>query len=119
MTLKNYLLVVNNIECSKAFYKEIFGLQVVKDFGENVILSGGLVLQEKFSWEDVIGRKAYMGEHNAALYFEEPDIEGFVKKLETSAYEVRCLNPLTDYGYKKCIRIYDPDGHVIEVGHFY
>lgn len=44
MKLKNVLLVVGDIEKSKAFYKELFGLDVVTDFGGNVILTEGLVL---------------------------------------------------------------------------
>lgn len=44
MRLKNVLLVVKDIEVSKAFYRELFGLQVLTDFGRNVILTEGLVL---------------------------------------------------------------------------
>ncbi len=47
MKLKNVLLTVKDIEISKTFYKELFSLSVVTDFGENVILTEGLVLQEK------------------------------------------------------------------------
>ena len=42
MKLKNILLVVSDIERSKAFYKDIFGLSVIRDFGENVILTEGV-----------------------------------------------------------------------------
>ena len=55
MRLKNILIVVKDIEKSKAFYKDLFGLQVIADFGENVILSEGLVLQERKIWEKAIG----------------------------------------------------------------
>lgn len=51
MKLKNILIVVDNIEVSKAFYKDLFGLTVVSDFGENVVLTEGLVLQERKLWE--------------------------------------------------------------------
>ena len=50
MRLKNILLVVENVERSIAFYKELFGLCVLKDFGGNVILTEGLVLQERKIW---------------------------------------------------------------------
>lgn len=39
MKLKNVLIVVEDIEKSKAFYKELFGLDVVVDFDGNVILT--------------------------------------------------------------------------------
>ena len=41
MSLRNILIVVSDIERSKRFYHELFGLQVLRDFGENVILSEG------------------------------------------------------------------------------
>ena len=117
MVLRNFLLVVNDIEVSKAFYRDLFGLQVVTDFGENVILSGGLVLQEKKVWEQAIRKKVVMGDGSAELYFEEVDMEGFVEKLENSSYTIKMVHPLVKdiYG-KKVLRMYDPDGHMIEVG---
>lgn len=41
MQLKNVLIVVNDIERSKKFYKDIFGLEVILDNEGNVILTGG------------------------------------------------------------------------------
>ena len=46
MILKNVLIVVKDIERSKKFYKDIFGLDVILDNEGNVILTGGLVLQD-------------------------------------------------------------------------
>lgn len=57
MRLKNILIVVKDIEKSKRFYKELFGLEVVADFGENVVLTEGLALQEKNLWETFIEKK--------------------------------------------------------------
>ena len=41
MKLKNILFVVSDIEKSKKFYEELFGLKVITDFGERY-LSGEL-----------------------------------------------------------------------------
>ena len=117
MTLKNFLIVVKDIEVSKAFYRDLFGLQVVTDFGGNVIMSGGLVLQEKAVWEELIERESVMGDCCAELYFEETDLEGFVKKLQQSVYDVKMIQPLIKHTWgQKVVRMYDPDGHMIEVG---
>ena len=43
MKLKNVLIVVDDMEESIRFYKEIFGLQVIVKQEGNVILSEGLV----------------------------------------------------------------------------
>ena len=47
MKLKNVLIVVKDIEKSKQFYHDLFGLDVVLDNGGNVILTEGFVLQDK------------------------------------------------------------------------
>lgn len=117
MKLKNILFVVEDIEKSKAFYRDLFGLQVVMDFGGNVILTEGLVLQERSIWERFIGKEIIKGGNAAELYFEENDIDSFLKKLEQSSYPVEYVNPLMEHDWgQRVIRIYDPDWHVIEVG---
>ena len=44
--LKNVLIVVDDIEKSIEFYRDLFGLQVILKNEGNVILSEGLVLQD-------------------------------------------------------------------------
>ena len=117
MRLKNILIVVSNIEKSKAFYRELFGLDVITDFGGNVILTEGLVLQEKRDWESLIGQKTLCGGCDAELYFEENQMDAFIEKLAQSRFPIRYLNELMEQaGGRRVVRIYDPDGHVIEVG---
>ena len=48
--LKNVLIVVDDIEKSIEFYKDLFGLQVILQNEGNVILSEGLVLQDADVW---------------------------------------------------------------------
>lgn len=116
MKLKNFLLVVRDIEVSKSFYKELFGLSVVRDFGENVILSQGLVLQEQKVWEQTLGKTVEFGSHNAELYFEESDFDIFLEKIEKSSFPIEYVNESMegDWG-KRILRIYDPDRHIIEI----
>lgn len=47
MKLKNILIVVKDIEKSKQFYHDLFGLDVILDNDGNVILTEGLVLQDE------------------------------------------------------------------------
>lgn len=117
MRLKNVLLVVENIERSVAFYKELFGLCVLKDFDGNVILTEGLVLQERKIWEGLIEKETLYGGNDSELYFIENDLEGFQEKLNQSPFEIRYVHPLKMHPWgQRAIRIYDPDGHMIEVG---
>lgn len=117
MKLKNVLIVVNDIEKSKAFYKDLFGLDVVLDNDGNVILTEGLVLQDAALWKDFL-KKDIIPQNNAAeLYFEETDLGSFAKKLEEYQPPIQYVNRLMEHSWgQKVIRFYDPDGNLIEVG---
>lgn len=115
MRLKNILIVVNDIELSKLFYRELFGLHVVTDMGENVILTEGLVLQERKLWEAFTGKAVVPGGHDAELYFEENNMDAFLGKLESYKYNLQYVNPMEVQNEQRVVRIYDPDMHVIEV----
>ena len=117
MRLKNILIVVNDIEQSIRFYKELFGLQVILDQDGNVIMTEGLVLQDAKIWKNFMQRDLVPKNHMTELYFEEPDIEGFAKKLEESEFAIEYVNELMEHSWgQKVIRFYDPDGNLIEVG---
>lgn len=45
MKFKNPMLVVTDIDKSVEFYKKVFELHVIMDFGANKTLTGGLALQ--------------------------------------------------------------------------
>ena len=89
MKLKNVLIVVDDMEESIRFYKEMFGLQVIMRQEGNVILSEGLVLQDAGVWTDVIGENATPFNNMAELYFEDNDVEGFVEKLMSGGIPVK------------------------------
>lgn len=117
MKLKNILIVVNDMERSIKFYRELFGLQVILDQDGNVIMTEGLVLQDAKIWRNFIQKDPAPKNHMAELYFEESDIEGFAKKLEASEFQIEYVNQMMEHSWgQKVIRFYDPDGNLIEVG---
>lgn len=117
MKFKNVLIVVNDIEKSRKFYQEMFGLQTVLDNDGNMILTEGLVLQDKSIWEKFLEKDIIPGNNSCELYFEEPDIEGFVQKLDRLYPDTIYVNRLMTHSWgQKVIRFYDPDGNLIEVG---
>lgn len=117
MRLKNVLITVNDIEKSKKFYRELFGLSVVLDQGGNVILTEGLVLQDAKIWKEFLRKDIVWKNHATELYFEETDIEAFVKKLEAYPEPIQYVNFLMEHSWgQKVVRFYDPDGNLIEVG---
>lgn len=117
MKLKNVLIVVGDIEKSKKYYHDLFGLDVVLDNDGNVILTEGLVLQDRVIWKSFL-KSEIEGKNNAGeLYFEEANIEEFVEKLERLYPETEYVNTLMEHSWgQKVVRFYDPDGNLIEVG---
>ena len=114
--LKNVLIVVDDIEKSIEFYRDLFGLQVILKNEGNVILSEGLVLQDADIWGKTLNETSTPFNNMMELYFEDNDIEGVVKKLESGRYEVRYATALTELdGGQKLVRFYDPSGNLIEV----
>lgn len=116
MKLKNILVVVNDLEKAKAFYRDLFGLHVIAENDGNVILTEGLVLQEANLWKIAFGQEIFQKSNASLLYFEESDIDGFVAKLSTYDPAIQYATPLTEFPWgSKMLRIYDLDGNLIEV----
>lgn len=116
MKLKNVLIVVDEIEESIRFYKELFGLQIIMRQEGNVILSEGLVLQDAKVWSKEIGGYTTPYNNTTVLYFEDNDVEDLVDKLNSSDGFVRFKTELKELeNGQKMVRFYDPSGNLIEV----
>ena len=117
MKLKNVLIVTKDIEKSKKFYHDVFGLDMILDNDGNMILTEGLVLQDETIWQKFIEKDIIQKNNATELYFEEKDIEGFVEKLESLYPDIEYVNKLMTHSWgQKVVRFYDPDGNLIEVG---
>ena len=117
MKLKNILIVVKDIEKSKQFYHDLFGLEVVLDNVGNVILTEGLVLQDKKIWKSFLKKDIIPENNSCELYFEEYNLEAFAEKLEKLYPQIHYVNRLMTHSWgQKVIRFYDLDGNLIEVG---
>ena len=116
MKLRNILLAVKDIEKSRQFYHELFGLQTVLNSEGNMILTEVLVLQDEKIWREALGKEIIPENNFCELYFEEPEIEAFICKLETQYPSIQYVNRLTEYSWgQKMVRFYDLDGNLIEV----
>jgi len=117
MKLKNVLIVVRDIERSRKYYHDLFGLETVLDNDGNMIMTEGLVLQDAKIWENFLGKDIIPRNNASELYFEERDIEDFIQKLEELYPDTVYVNRLMTHSWgQRVIRIYDPDGNLIEVG---
>ena len=117
MKLKNILIVVKDIEKSRKFYHDLFGIELVLDNDGNMILTEGLVLQDEKIWKRFLHRDIIPKNHSCELYFEEQDIEAFIEKLERLYPSIEYVNRLMTHSWgPRVIRFYDLDGNLIEVG---
>lgn len=117
MRFKGTLIVVQ--DCSRAlrFYSDMFGFRLVHDNGGNMELTDNLYLQEAGFWKSFTGKRTIPNNNRSELYFEEPDIEEFIQRLEVLYPETEYVNRLTQHSWgQKVIRFYDPDGNLVEVG---
>ena len=117
MKLKNILIVVKDIEKSRQFYHDLFGIDLVLDNDGNMILTEGLVLQDEKIWKNFLGKEIISKSNSCELYFEEQDIEAFIEKLERMYPDIEYVNRLMTHSWgQRVIRFYDLDGNLIEVG---
>lgn len=119
MKFKNPMLIVKDMEKSKKFYKDVLGLRVTMDFGANVTLTGGVVLQTKESWKEFIHKNdneiAFSG-NDAELYFEEDNFDSFIERLNGLKY-IEYVHHVYEHRWgQRVVRFYDLDNHIIEVG---
>lgn len=118
MKYKNTVLIVRELNRSKAFYKHVLGLRVLLDFNGSITLSNGIVLHSYEIWKDLIrknNQEIILQNHASELSFEIEDIDDFMNILK--ARNIPLLHPLKEYAWgQRVVRFYDPDGHIIEVG---
>lgn len=113
------LIVVNNMEISRNFYEKVLNQKVQFDFGENVSFEGGFAIHLKSHFSDLINTSEndiIEKSNNSELYFEEEDLDSFLKKLENFG-TVEYIHGLKEQPWGQwVIRFYDPDKHIVEVG---
>ncbi len=106
-----------DINASRKFYEDLFGLEVFQDYGRNIAFTCGLALQQDFDWlvglpKECVLKKA----NNAGIVFEEQDFDSFLNKLKEYP-DIEYLGEVIEHSWgQRVIRFYDLDGHIIEVG---
>lgn len=117
MRYQGVCISVKDVNPSKKFYQDLFGLEVFQDYGIHVSF-GGLSLQQDFDWLLNVPKESIVSKpHNMELYFEEDEFDKFISKLE-QRNDIRYIGDgVKEAGWgQRSIRFYDLDGHIIEVG---
>ncbi len=111
------VISVSDVNQSRKFYEELFGLEVYQDYGINISFTCGLALQQEFDWLVNIPKEKIVQEaNNIELCFEEEAFDDFIKQLEQYG-DIRYIGDVIEHSWgQRVVRFYDPDGHIIEVG---
>ena len=112
------LFAVRDMKASLRFYQDVLGLEMVNDFGANVVLTGGLSLQTVDSWTQFLDRAPddiRFGGNDAEMYYVADDFDAFLTDLKAHP-EVELVHPAVEHHWgQRAVRLYDPDRHIIEV----
>lgn len=111
------LISVSDINASRKFYEDLFGLEVYQDYGKNIAFTCGLALQQDFDWLiDIPKEKIVKKSNNAEIVFEETNFDEFLDKLKKYP-NIEPLDGVIEHSWgQRVIRFYDLEGHIIEVG---
>ena len=117
MFFKGTLIVVEDCSAALKYYQDMVGLSLVHDNDGNMELTSQIYLQERRYWEKFTDRNVIPESNSTELYFEEPAIDAFVEKLEKLYPNTEYVNRLMTHSWgQRVVRLYDPDGNLIEVG---
>ena len=109
-------VMAEDVRASLAFYRDILGLELMMDNGnEHVMFKCGVALWKKDAAHKLIFGSVCDGRSSMfELFFESDDINGDYERLSRAS---KVVNPLEEQPWGQLtFRISDPDGHLIEVG---
>ncbi len=114
------VIFVKDIEASRRFYEELLEQQVEMDFGPNVGFVGGFAIwQVEHAYQMLFGHAPeddrQLGRENLELYFESEELDTVSARLSEAS--VQFVHPIREQPWgQRVFRVYDPDGHTVEIG---
>jgi len=115
---RNAIALVRDIKISKTFFADTLGIPIVQDTESYVLFEGHFAIHSAELFYEYI-EKPYdgekMGRDNLDLYFTTSNLAAMQEKLTRAGVTFI-------HGIRKCawgesvLRIYDPDGHIVEIG---
>ncbi len=116
----NTIVFVRDVPASRAFYESVLGLRVTEDFGPIVFFEGGLAIHDGrdlrrkiFKRDDVESHPE--GRSNLDIYLESEALAEFLARVSASGAEI--IHPIERQEWGQLVfRLFDPDGHIVEIG---
>ena len=114
------VLFVKDIKASRDFYEGLLGQKVLADHGPNVGFEGGFAIWEAAHAGQIVHGKPVqtegpLGRDNLEIYFENSEMEKAAALLKEAG--VSFVHEMVEQPWgQRVLRVYDPDGHIVEVG---
>lgn len=115
------ILLVEDVNISKKFYLNIMKLEILHDWNSMIVFKNRFAIHQtdKLKPQNIMEKhlkKGKQGTNNIIIYIEleNNDLKGFYNYLLEK--NVKILHGIEDIGWQKIIRVYDPDGYIIEIG---
>lgn len=113
------IILVNDLDASKAFYTNMMGLEILHDWGNMLVFKERLAIHKANTLQppEFINGFIHSGSQglgNLILYFEAGDLEAEYQKLVQAG--VKVIHGIVQVPWQKLFRVYDPDGHIVEIG---
>ncbi len=115
---RHSIALVKNIKESKHFYQNVMGLKITREYDSVIMFENNFVIHRADVFYEYINKPYHgekMGCDNVDFYFTTSDIDDFQRKLEEENVTFIHKIKQCDWG-EKVIRIYDPDGYIVEIG---
>lgn len=111
------VISVADINLSRKFYEDLFGLELYQNYGINISFTCGLALQQEFDWLINLPKEEIIkNSNNIELCFEEENFDKFIVKLKEYP-NIKYLGDVIEHSWgQRVVRFYDLDEHLIEVG---
>jgi catechol 2,3-dioxygenase-like lactoylglutathione lyase family enzyme len=114
------VIFVRDMAVSRHFYTDLLGQKVDMDFGLNVSFQGGFAIwAADHALEMILGasdpNQTPLGQRNFELYFEAEALEPIWDLLSGAGTAI--VHPIREQPWgQRVMRVYDPDGHIVEIG---
>jgi len=114
------VVFVRDIAVSRRFYEELLGQKILVDFGEVIGFEAGFSRWQADHAHNILFNKKFdepqpLGRTNFELCFEDSEIQTIWKRI--SSEDIKLVHPLKEQPWGQLVfRLYDPDGHIVEIG---
>ncbi len=115
------IVLVNDIKKTQEFYKDFFSLEVLHDWGNMVVFNNRLAfhqldkIEPKEIMKDVLSQ-SLIKQNDFIIYIELENKNIYELFHELKEKNIDIIHDVVTLPWQKIFRIYDIDGHIIEIG---